>query len=217
MRTVQQIYDAYRVMPSLQLHQLRVAGCAQLIIDSLTATVREDEVLLACLFHDMANIIKSDLSIFPDLLEPEGRAHWQMVKDTFVERYGSSEHAAALEIGKEIGLPESVLAIIGHIGFSKLDEILSIGSRELQIAEYCDLRVGPHGVLSMQARIDEGTERYRNRHSDVPRAEEVYEHLIASAYALEQHVFSQAAIAPADITEASVAPLFPALRERAVA
>jgi hypothetical protein len=217
MRTVQEIYDAYRVMPSLQLHQLRVAGCAQRIIDSLTADVRADEVLLACLFHDMANIIKSDLSLFPDLLEPEGRAHWQMVKDEFIARYGGSEHAAALAIGKEIGLPHAVLDIIGHIGFSKLDEILSTGSLELQIAEYCDLRVGPHGVLSMQARIDEGTERYRGRHSTIPRAEEVYEKLVASAYALEERVFAEATIAPADITEASVAMLFPALRERAVA
>jgi hypothetical protein len=87
---------------------------------------------------------------------------------------------------------------------------------EFQVGEYCDLRVGPHGVLTMQARIDEGTARYRDRHSEAPRAQESYESLVAAAYTLEQQVFAQASIAPADLTEDSARIHFDALRAREI-
>ncbi|HVU75878.1 MAG TPA: HD domain-containing protein, partial [Candidatus Paceibacterota bacterium] len=191
MRTVQDIYDAYRIMPALQLHQLRVAACAQQICDSLTADVAGETVVTACLFHDMANIIKSDLETFPDFLEPEGKAHWQIVKEEFIAKYGSDEHHAAIQICREVGIPEASITIIDHIGFSQMRETARL-PLEIQIGEYCDLRVGPHGVISMQARMDEATARYRGRYSDIPRAQEEYEVLVAAAYQIEQQIFAEA-------------------------
>ena len=72
MRDVQEIYDAYRIMPSLQLHQLRVGAAGKLIAEHFSDSLDERSVVLACLFHDMGNIIKSDLVTFPDFVEPGG-------------------------------------------------------------------------------------------------------------------------------------------------
>ncbi len=70
MKTVQQIYNDYNILPLLQLHQLRVAGVAKLITESITIPVDAQAVVLACLFHDMGNIIKADFTYFPEALQP---------------------------------------------------------------------------------------------------------------------------------------------------
>ena len=63
----------------------------------------------------MGNIIKFDLDVFPQFWEPEGKDHWQQIKDEWIQKYGDDEHAAALAIAREIGLPENcVLAESGR-------------------------------------------------------------------------------------------------------
>src|SRR3989344_8748672 len=103
MKTPREIYSAYKIMPSLQLHQLRVAAVAKLLCEGCTKPINEHDVILACLFHDMGNIIKSELSYFPDFTEPEGVEYWERVKADFVEAYGTDSHTANIAIAKEIG------------------------------------------------------------------------------------------------------------------
>lgn len=217
MRTIEEIYRAYRIMPSLQLHQVRAAAVGKSICDNLTRDVDTHSVVLACLFHDMGNIIKSDLSVFPDFSEPEGVAHWQLVKNDFVKKYGADEHAATAAIVREIGLSAEVRALADGVGFSKLERTRDSGSYEQKIVEYADLRVGPHGVLSMGARVEEAGGRYVGKHPDMPRSSEEFEKLVAVAYEVEQQIFADADIAPEDITEQSIRPLIQELREYTVA
>jgi hypothetical protein len=217
MKTVQEVYEHYHIMPSLQMHQLRVGAVAKTICDNLMREVDTRVVILACLFHDMGNIIKSDLTTFPDFVEPEGVAHWEMLKDDFVARYGRNEHAATAAIAGEIGLPKTVMGIIADISFSKLEKTRDSNSYELKIAEYSDLRVGPHGVLSLDARVTEAAGRYVGKHPDMPRSAEEFERLVAAIHTVEQQIFSEADITPEDITEQSVQPLVPELREYTVA
>lgn len=212
-RTAQQIYDAYNIMPALQLHQLRVAAVAKTLCENVTRDVDAHAVILASLFHDMGNIIKSDLSLFPDLVEPEGIAHWQLVKDEFIKNYGTDEHEAIATIAEEINLPVRVRILIENLGFSELERTRDEESFEQKIVEYADLRVGPHGVLSMEARIHEASVRYINKHPDMPKLTEEFERLVGAAYNIERQVFSEADIAPGDITEQMVSPMFPALRQ----
>jgi hypothetical protein len=209
MRTVQDIYDAYRIMPSLQLHQLRVAGVGLTVCRALTRDVDERAVVLACLFHDMGNIIKSDLSIFPGFLEPEGRAHWELVKSDFIEQYGRSEHDATRQIVTTLRLNRDVIGYIDGIGFSKLESVRDSSSFELKICQYADLRVGPHGVLSMEARMQEGRARYELKHL---HDEDEWQRLTSKAYAIEAQLFAETDIAPGDIVEEGIAPLRDELR-----
>src|SRR3989338_9708360 len=125
MKTPSGIYAEYKIMPSLQLHQVRVAAVAQLICDNFQKPVSKNEVILACLFHDMGNIIKSDLTYFPEFIEPEGLTHWQGIKDGYVKRYGVDHHAANATIAREIGLSENACILIDGVGFSKLEDVLN--------------------------------------------------------------------------------------------
>lgn len=215
--TVQEIYERYRIMPALQLHQLRVAAVAHTICGSSERELDRDAVIYAALFHDMGNIIKSDLDTFPDFLEPEGRAHWQLVKDEFIGEYGESEHEAAIRIAKEIGLSARAIELIDGVGFSMLVKTRESSPFELKIVEYADLRVGPHGVLSLTARIQEAKIRYAGKHPDMPRSEDEFERLRAAAIDIELQIFEEIEIAPDDITEQSVKPLIEELRALPVA
>ena len=48
-------------MPNLAMHQLRVAGVAMQICESLDTNIDTNSVVKACLLHDMGNIIKFNL------------------------------------------------------------------------------------------------------------------------------------------------------------
>src|SRR4051812_46159318 len=155
MKKVSDIYAEYKIMPPLQLHQLRVAAVAAMICNSLPG-VDKETVVIACLFHDMGNIIKSDLLYFPEFIQPEGLDYWKKVKQEYIQKYGADEEEATKEIAREIKLPQKVMSCIDAIGFSKLTERVNNPSVEKKICYYADQRVGPYGVLTIQGRLEEG-------------------------------------------------------------
>ncbi len=202
----------------LQLHQLRVAAVAKMVCESYEKSLDSKSIILACLFHDMGNIIKSDLKYFPDSTEPEGLSHWELVKREFVKKYSSDHHTATAKIAKEIGLPERVIKLLSNIGYSNIGRIVSGDDLEQKIAEYADTRVGPHGVLSLRGRLAEGKARYQDTRMKRPyyETDEGFEKLAEAAHELERQVFKNATIAPEDITEAAIAPDIETLREYVV-
>lgn len=59
---IAEIYQKYKVPPNLQEHMLRVAAMAEIIANSWPNNSLDREILLlACLTHDMGNILKFDL------------------------------------------------------------------------------------------------------------------------------------------------------------
>jgi len=86
MKSPKEIYREYRLMPSLSLHQLRVAAVAKLICDSFKERIDTNNVVLACLYHDMGNIIKFDLNYFPEFTKPEGLEYWQKIKEDYIKK-----------------------------------------------------------------------------------------------------------------------------------
>ncbi|MEY4747205.1 MAG: hypothetical protein RLZZ416_254 [Candidatus Parcubacteria bacterium] len=223
MRTAREIYEAYDIMPNLRLHQLRVAAVGKIIAESMRS-VDIDEIVLACLFHDMGNILKFDLSKFPEALEPEGREYWEHVKMDFKKKYGKEQHHASMKIAAEIGLPQQVVAYIGDTGFAKMQRIVESRSYELKILEYADSRVTPYGVRSMRERWEDGRKRYLARMenngkvgvsfaSGVIAAPDDYETLVELGHELERQIFAHASIKPEDITDEAVAPVIEELWE----
>jgi hypothetical protein len=213
MRVVQEIYAAYRIMPSLQLHQLRVASAGKMICDHFSGPLDPHAVILACLFHDMGNIIKSDLTTFPEFVEPEGYDYWKKIKDEWHAKYGDDEHAATIEIAKEIGVNRSAVALMEGVGFSKIENTRDSGSYEQKIVEYADSRIGPYGVLSLEDRHEEAYRRYSTRqHHDIPKVRERFDELASAAREIEKQVFARCSIKPENINDESVAPLVEELR-----
>jgi hypothetical protein len=218
MRAVVEVYAAYRIMPGLQLHQLRVAAVGKMICSSMDIAVDAETLLQACLFHDMGNIIKSDLDIFPALLGPGGKEYWQKVKDEYIATYGNDEHAAALSICHEIGLSEDVCALVDDTRFSRLEAARDNAPFEPKVLKYADLRVGPFGILPMVDRIEDGRVRYAEKKGyNTPEGHERFERSKRAAQEIERQIFAHCSINPGDITDASVEPMVPALREYSVA
>lgn len=198
MKTVQQIYTDYKIMSGLQMHQLRVAAVAKVIADSFDGPLDKQSIIFACLFHDMGNIIKSDLGYFPEFLEPQGKEYWQRVKDEYIKKYGEKEHIATEIIAREIGLSAQVLRNIEHVGFSHATENEAGDSFEYKICNYSDMRVNPHGVVSMQERIADGKKRYGDKNHAITGGR--FESLVQSLKNIEQQIFSKCGITPAEIT-----------------
>ena len=206
-------------MPSLQLHMLRVAAVAKMICDNSSATIDSRVVIIECLFHDMGNIVKSDLTVFPDLVEPEGREYWEVIKKEYVEKYGAEQHAANAALAREVGLPQEVIGVMNKTGFSKVASIAADSSLELKVCQYADMRVGPYGILPMEERLREGRERYTARSDGYSvglgftRSTEEFERLMQSAQEIEKQVFAAASISPENITDASAASVIEELWE----
>ena len=217
MKTPREIYAAYKIMPSLQLHQLRVAAAAKLICDNFREPINEGDVILTCLFHDMGNIVKSDLSHFPDFTEPEGIEYWERVKADFIAKYGAEQHAANAAIAREIGLSQHIVDMMDASGFSRIEGVLGNASYELKIYQYADMRVGPRGVLPLGGRLAEGRMRYVAPKMDYYDSNEGFQKLLHVAHDIEQQIFTKVAITPENINDASVAPLIEELWEYTVA
>src|SRR3989344_4469655 len=219
MKTVRELYTKWRIMPSLQLHQLRVAAVVKLIADNFTEPVNKEEVILACLFHDMGNIIKSDLTYFPEFTKPEGVEHWEKIKSEFIQKYGTNHHKANIMIAKDIGLPSKSVTLIDSIGFSQIAYVVEDQSNERKIMQYADIRVGPHGVLSLNERLAEGRKRYNatRKARTYYESDDEFMRLERAAEELEKQIATLSRIAPEDITDAAVAPLIEELRNYPVA
>ncbi|MES2437391.1 MAG: HD domain-containing protein [Patescibacteria group bacterium] len=211
MQTIEQIYKDYKIMPGLQLHQLRVASVAKIVCESLPYNVDSDNVVLACLFHDMGNIIKSDLPRFPEFLEPEGIEYWQGVKDEYILKYGPKEHEATIIIAKELGVPDNAFEYLNRIGFSKLTINEKDEHPEFKICSYADMRVGPHGVLSIEQRLADARKRYEGRLHTVNTGE--HESLAQSLRNIEKALFADSKIKPEDITDQSIKELMNSLKK----
>lgn len=214
MKTIADIYAEYKIMPTLQLHQLRVAAVAKIICNALGDSVDEEAVITTCLLHDMGNIIKFNLSRFPEFLEPEGLEYWQGVKDDFVQRYGNEEHIATYAIAQEIGISEKAYSYLREIGFSQLDRALKNPALEQKICSYADMRVGPHGVISTRERIADGLKRYAGTSHTIASGRAPF--LAECLQKIEETIFEGIARKPTDITDKEVVSLISVLQNRTV-
>lgn len=211
MKTVQQIYSEYKIMPNLQLHQLRVAAVAKDLSENFNGELDKESITTACLFHDMGNIIKSDLSYFPEFVEPEGLGYWQKIKKEFIEKYGTEENIATGLIAKEIKLSSQAMTCLKYIGFSHSEKNEAAGSFESKICSYADMRVGPYGVISLDERFFEGRKRYAGKKMSL--TSDYFEMLAQSMRNIEKQIFEKIpVIRPSDITDEKVKDIVKELR-----
>ncbi|OHB19723.1 MAG: hypothetical protein A2854_03650 [Parcubacteria group bacterium RIFCSPHIGHO2_01_FULL_56_18] len=215
-----EIYERYQVPPWLQLHQVRVAAVGKLLAESLTDPVDTHLIVMTCLVHDIGAIVKFDfspsvLAALDDVCPPEDVPHWIAVQEEMHARYGTREYPATDAIIGELDL-EKVRHTFRDMGLSNLPRVLTEGSREARIAQYADLRVGPHSVLPLLQRIADITERYRTRWNAEGRAEEAA-HYPSLSRELEQQLFQDSHITPEDLNDLSIRPVVDALWEYEVA
>jgi len=208
--TIQEAYKQYQIIPSLQLHQYRVAGVASFIIDKCSRKM-EREIISACLLHDMGNIIKFNLSLFPAFFEPEGVEYWRNVKDRFIKTYGNDEHGATLAITRELFEKQTtpsfdldrVIDLIEAIGFSKAGENAKSSDWGAKIVSYADMRVEPHGVTTLENRLREGNKRF-GKNKPHMHDSNLFQEMSNHLRIIESQLAQEFRFDPGDITEESV-------------
>lgn len=201
---IQEIYNKYKIMPSLQLHMFRVAGVASVICENFKQPelINQDDIVSACLLHDMGNIIKFDLSLFPQFLEPDGFSYWKGIQDEYIKKYGEDEHNATYVIAKEIRVSKAVQQIIESVGFSNSEKNYNSTNFNYKIAAYADFRVAPYGVDSLENRLKDGRERFmKNKMKAYNPKLDKFEELSEYIYKLEKQIFENTTIKPSNITE----------------
>lgn len=187
-------------MPALQQHMLRVASVALLICRNLKQLpVDMSTVVAACLLHDMGNILKFDLTRFPEFLEPQGLSHWEKVRDEFKERYGSNEFIATELIAQELRVVSRVKELISSIGFSNMKSNFLGEDVDRKICAYSDMRVDPFGVVSLTDRIADLRKRYESKHPGA-EAELQRQEFFTYAQMVEKQLLSQSDLEASDIT-----------------
>lgn len=221
MLAVREVYEKYQVPPWLQMHQVRVAAVGKMAADACIVPMDTDLVVRTCLVHDIGAIVKFDFSHYrthaalQDLCPPDQVSHWAAVQEKMWRRYGTREHAATMAIMDELGITD-VQEVFEMMGIQRASELLESGLRETHIALYSDLRVGPHGIVTIRERIEDISKRYAEYWEQEGRMEES-KHYLESSLKLEVEIFKNASCAPEDITDEAAAPLIAELWDYAIA
>jgi hypothetical protein len=207
---IQEVYEKYSAPPSLQLHMLRVTAVAKIVSDSFTEPVNQHNLLAVCLLHDIANIIKFNFSILPELFEPEGVEHWRNIQQQFITKYGTDERQATKEIMQELNVSQEIISIFENLGYKRSTFIHRPGNLEIKIGEYADMRVDPHGIVSIHQRLADGRKRYGGPNSKYTQEEfDKFEYFVTE---LEVELFTHCTLTPESITNEVVEPLIEKLR-----
>jgi len=191
------IYNKYHLPENLQMHMLRVAACANFILDNYSKEVNREEITKVSLIHDIGNMVKISE-------EESNNEEFLRVRSKYFEKHGRDDHAISLEIAKELGLTDNEMIILDGKLSKKNEETLKSGSYEIKICAYCDQRVAPNGVIGVKERLEDAKVRYKNKPLSVWSNEEKANSLIECALEIEKQIMQYCSIKPEDINDDSI-------------
>ena len=219
MKNILEIYKEYDIMPSLAEHQLSVAGVAMQICENIKdVKIDKDEIIKTCLLHDMGNIIKFNLTYFPEFLEPQGLEYWIKIQSKYIDKYGADEHRATIAIGKELKMNDSIIELLDSVGFTQSIKNEDDEDFDKKIVSYADARVYPKGVCLLEERFENLRERYVKEGSSLKKIENNSKHFQKESFEeamreIEKQIFSKCNINPEDITNESVVSYIEKLKQ----
>lgn len=166
---VKQLYEKYRIPKNLQEHMLRVGVLAQIISENwIGREIDKLNIVVACLFHDAGKIVKFDFSrleLFGE--EAKNIDYWKQVQNETIKKYGEDEHTTNYKLCGEMGLKPKILEIIKNLEWDDVQKLLDAQNLDSAIPVYCDMRIGPFGILSIDDRINDLKNRVGERNYDV--------------------------------------------------
>jgi hypothetical protein len=216
--TILELYAKYEIMPSLQIHMLRVAAVASIICDNFDGLIDKENIVRTELIHDMGNIIKFKLGFIPEAVQPEGLDYWLKIQTKFKNKYGNDEHEAAYQIAQELHVNERVLDLLNSTGFSHTVELTDVNDYAKKICCYSDHRVTPDNITSLQVRMLNGKQRFEANKKIDTNADALAKHThdfeiyAAHMELLERQIFEKCRIKPEYITNETVAPVIEVLK-----
>jgi hypothetical protein len=151
------IYEKFNTPKGLQEHMLRVAAIGEIIMDNwIGSEIDKDAILFSLLFHDIAKPVTFEIT--KQKKYAANTNEYQQIIDAIQslrEKYGSDEHGAVEQIFKEIGASEEALNILNNLEWSYLPRLIDENEIKYLLAIYCDMRVGPKGILPIKTRLED--------------------------------------------------------------
>ncbi|HVC58359.1 MAG TPA: HD domain-containing protein [Candidatus Acidoferrales bacterium] len=200
------IYNRFEIPPNLRMHMFRVAAVGDMICTNWRNTanvVKRDEVVAACLIHDLGNITKmgmeNDESIGMLGDEAPNVNHWKDVRQGVINKYGAAPDAATSKMAKEVGIDQRLISLIENGGGGPLlltDSIMRTPDWSLKILSYADCRVTPYGITSARERVNDLSRRYGKGHQDY----------FGNVAEVERQIFANTSIGPETINDNSSIP-----------
>lgn len=152
---VYQIYKDNMISRNLQEHMLRVAALAQIVLnDWIGEQVDKKAIVQVCLLHDIAKPMNFDLVKQAHFgMSQEEISNLKKLQPILKLKYGINEHKATVEMCRELGCVESALRILNNLEWIFLDRLIKDNDIESLITIYCDMRMGPFGILPVEERF----------------------------------------------------------------
>lgn len=178
------IYEQYDIPKNLQLHMLRVAAVGKIICDHASIqSIDSNLIIKTLLLHDMGNIIKFNFRN-TSMFSPEDSVKIESYKTTqteFVSKYGSDADVATLQIIKEITSDEQIFELCKNCHGQMAHRYVTGEFWNEKICYYADMRIGLHGILSVDERFEDLKKRY-------PRELKEMEHYHKTCKIIETHI-----------------------------
>jgi hypothetical protein len=152
---VVQAYSEYMVPTNLREHMLRVTALGKIITTNWTgAEIDQQAIIEACLGHDIPKPMNFDLTKQAEYGMPlEEIDNLEKLQKRLKSRYGEDEHEAAVKVCEEIGCSQKVVKVVSKLEWSYVPELMKQNDLEPMITVYCDMRIGPKGILLLEQRL----------------------------------------------------------------
>lgn len=153
---VSKIYEEYMVPKNLQDHMLRVTAFGEIIVEQWkgSAEIDRNSIINACLFHDIAkpmNFILSNQARYG--MSAEDILKLDKLQRRLKSAYGTNEHNATVKICTDIGLDLTSVRLVDNLEWEFIPRLLTGADIPALIPIYCDMRIGPNGILSLTERL----------------------------------------------------------------
>lgn len=154
---ISQLYDEYMVPKNLQEHMLRVGALAKIITENWKGEeVDKKAIVQACVFHDIAKPMTFDLAKQAQFgMTPEDIKKLGVLQEHLKSKFGTDEHRATVEICKEIGLGQTSVRLVDNLEWKYIPRLLEQNDFAALIPIYCDMRIGPNGIVTLDKRLNE--------------------------------------------------------------
>lgn len=193
--TIQDIYNHYTILPSLQQHMLRVGAFTISILNSIrksNISINEQSCISTALLHDLWNIVKFDMSLYPQLFEPKWLAYWTKRKNETLETYWFPADMATLAMIDSLNLQPWTKQLVNtflHNHFhNALHDWLPL---EVLIIHFADMNIWKEGYLHRRQRCKKLWKRHmRNKWYSQSKANKVVQELMTACSTVEKKLLS---------------------------
>jgi len=136
---------------------LRTAALANIIIRKwVGVNVDKDSIIKTCAIHDIAKPMNFDLVKQAQFgMSEKDIGKLKQLQKKLKTKYGDDEHRASALIAKDLGCNSNVIKFVNNLEWEYLPRLFKANDLDSLISIYCDMRIGPEGILTLQERLEE--------------------------------------------------------------